>query len=383
MSTKTITVNEMEEIPVQKPIAKIPKSLGIRTIKQKREAFKEFVMVNKTREFWIFTHDNPDPDALASAVGVKTLLEMLGVTDIELFYCGEIDFRNCAMQNVLKIPIKPWSNKNSDTVGPEKPVIIYVDCSNSQQTNVSIPFEPDVSIDHHKTTASKNVLFIHEETGACSTIVTDLIFSLIDQDQLENCFDPEQNEKVSILATALAIGIKTDTQDFTQEQTCESDHEAYKFLIKLIDKDKFKKVISYELPLYVFDSMTVAWKAKSSKSPNFITGLGFLEDNRRGCISFLADFFMRLPGIQTVMVYAIIENHIVCSGRTDSSAFDEQSIVNSVFGNDAGGGKDGMFGAKSQLSLFNTDDMDDEEKNKLWDLVKITVEKRFQQFTEK
>lgn len=387
MSIKPTIITDLEEAAEamsSKPIAKIPKTLGLRAVKNKKEVFKTFLEANKMRPFWIFTHDNPDPDALASALGLKVLLEISGINQIELFYCGDIDFRNCAMQNVLKIPIKQWSDKfQEDINATEKPVIVYVDCSNIQQTNVSIPFDPDIAIDHHKTSASKNTIFIHEETGSCSTIITDLMFNLIDHGSLENCFDPDENEKVNILATALTIGIKTDTQDFTQEQTCEADHEAYKFLIKLADKDKFKKIISYELPLYVFESITVAWKNKNSKSPNFIAGLGFLEENRRGCISFLSDLFMRLPGIQTVLVYAIIGNKIVCSGRTDSSAFDEQSIVNFVFGHDSGGGKDGMFGAQSTLSLFNPEDMDDSGKSKLWELVKMTVEKRFEQFTEK
>lgn len=350
------------------------------SVTDKKDQFLDLIEKNKNKTFWIVTHDNPDPDAIASAFAIKVLLKFLGVSS-EIFYHGEIDFRNSAMQNVLKIPIKHISNKETDKQIDK--FVIFVDCASSKQQNVSIDFEPNIAIDHHKTLPDNpNTLFIHEDIGSCSALITNLIIE-IEKTKSNKIFDPDDNDKISNLATALSIGIKTDTLDFTQEQTAEIDHEAYRFLIKLADKDKFKKIVNYELPPYVFESINVAWENRASKNPNFIAGLGFLDESRKGCISYLADLFMRLPGIQTALVYAVIGDQIICSGRTNSAAFDEQSLINAVFGQGMGGGKEGMFGAKTEFDIFKPSDMEDEDKTKLWELVKRTIEKRFHKFTEK
>lgn len=343
-----------------------------------KKDFLNLVELNKNKTTIIVVHDNPDPDAIASAFAIRFLLKSLGMNS-EIIYAGEIDFRNLSLQNVLKIPLKQITQKDHEY--KENSFVIFIDCANSKQQNVSIPLSPDIVIDHHKTLPDNECLFIHEDVGSCSALVTNLINEI---EELKNTkiFDPD-NEKVAYLATALAIGIKTDTQDFTQEQTTDLDHEAYRFLIKLADKDKFKKIINYELPPYVFDSINLAWENRSAKNPNFITGLGFLDENRKGCISYLADMYMRLQGIQTALVYAIIGDQIICSGRTNSSAFDEQSLINAVFGEDMGGGKEGMFGAKIEFDIFKPTDMEEEDRSKLWDLVKRTIEKRFHKFTEK
>ena len=68
------------------------------SITQSRDKFLELIDKNKNKTFWIIAHDNPDPDAIASAFAMKCLLKFLGVSS-EIFYFGEIDFRNLAESN--------------------------------------------------------------------------------------------------------------------------------------------------------------------------------------------------------------------------------------------------------------------------------------------
>lgn len=362
--------------------------IGNKKVKAKKDGFVKFVTENRHREFAICAHDNPDPDALASAYGMYRILSFLGVTAIQCYYCGEISHpQNRAMRTVLKIPINPWNKTleakliNED----DKPVFIFVDCASTAQKNMSIPFEPDIIVDHHKTVPSKGVLSIHEEVGACSTLIVDLMLSLsIEHDgSVVQCFDVDVDDMKEI-ATALAVGIKTDTLDFLTETTTDDDFKAYKLLSRHFSDDKFQRIVNYELPPYVFDAERSAWENKTYAPPNLIAGLGYIDDSRSDCIPYLADKFMRLQGIQTVVVYGIVGNSIRGSVRTASATLDAENLLDELFGEGNGGAKHGIGGAKAEIpNVFDLSAMDDDERARFWELIKTNVERKFAKVTEK
>lgn len=132
--------------------------IGNKKVKAKKDAFLKFMAENKHRDFIVFSHDNPDPDSLASAYGMYRILGFLGVNSIQMYFCGEISHpQNRAMKTVLKIPINVWTktieNKIINEDDKPKPVFVFVDCISNSQQNMSIPFEPDIAVDHHKTPA--------------------------------------------------------------------------------------------------------------------------------------------------------------------------------------------------------------------------------------
>ncbi len=361
--------------------------IGIKRVRTKRDAFCKFIEDNKSKRFCICAHDNPDPDALASAFGIAWILEFLGVESLGIYYCGEISHpQNRAMNNVLNIPAKQWNEQIEDELGKEDLIHIFVDCVGNQR-NMSIKGEPHIAIDHHKNVAGKNVLFIHDEIGSCSTLVLELMLSIPPIDGGEDgeksyCFDPDA-DGIKGLATALAVGIKTDTLDFRNETTTEHDFKAYKLLSKFVSDDKFHKIVNYELPPYMFDAEEIAWKNRNQQTPNLITGLGFVDKSRGDSIPYLADKMMRLQGIQTVVVYAIIENSIRGSVRTVSAAFDAQKLTDDIFGAGNGGAKHGIGGAKVDFNVFNTSEMNEDQRNILWELTKTSIEGKFQEATQK
>lgn len=356
-------------------------SLGNKRVKSKIVALKEFVEQNKKRQFLICCHDNPDPDAISSAVGMLRVVGFLGVEDAHIVYCGEISHpQNKAMSNVLMMPVKRWKSIEPD----DDAVYIFVDCM-GQQKNMSIPHDPDIVIDHHKGTPAKGVLAIHDEIGACATLVTDLMLSLppIENEGLTfECFDPSI-DGIREIATALAVGIKTDTIDFRSEGTTDFDFQAYKVLTKFMSDDKFMKIVNYELPAYMFDYEEIAWRNKQVDSTNFITGLKFVEQSKSDCIPYLADKFMRLTGIQTVVVYGIVGNSIRASIRTTSASLDCSDLCNDLFGQGNGGAKHGVGGAIVNFTVFDIEDLEDAEKDKFWELTRTQIEKKFIRVTQK
>lgn len=361
--------------------------LGNRRIKAKKDAFLKIVNENKDKKWVVCSHDNPDPDSIASCLGMFQILHFLGVDDKVVTYCGEISHpQNRAMINVLQLRITKWE----DLEIPNDAIFVFVDCSFNQK-NMSIKHSPRIVVDHHKIqTNNKEVLFLHDEVGACSTLVLDLALTITQQEPGDieevptlQCFDPDE-EGTKELATALAIGIKTDTLDFLNETTTETDFQAFRLLGRHLSNEKFGRIVNYEFPPYVLDYEQTAWENKRPEyQPHFITGLGFVDESKSDCIPTIADKFMRLQGVQTVVVYGIVESSIRASVRTSSASLDCQTLCDDVFGKGNGGAKHGVGGARVPFNVFSPVELTAEHRQQLWSLVKAQIESRFERATTK
>ncbi len=365
--------------------------IGNKRVKARKDAFVKLVTENKNKRWYVCSHDNPDPDSIASAVGMLHILHFLGAEDAQAVYRGEISHpQNRAMINVLQTPIRKW--KNGNEVIPEGSLFIFVDCSCGQK-NMTIKVAPQIVVDHHKiSTHNKDILYLHDEVGACSTLIFDLALSIVmpdesDEGEGENpelqCFDPDEDGSKE-LATALAIGIKTDTLDFLAETTTSDDFNAFRILGRHLSDDKFSKIVNYEFPQYVLDFEMIAWQNRRPEfQPNFITGIGFVDETKSDCIPAIADKMMRLQGVQTVVVYGIVtgENAVRASVRTSSASIDCQTLLDDVFGKGNGGAKQGIGGAKVVFNVFSPDEMSAENRDSLWELTKAQIERRFERAT--
>lgn len=359
--------------------------IGNRRIKVKKDAFVKLVNEHRDKKWIICSHDNPDPDSIASCLGMIHILGFLGAEDAVMTYCGEISHpQNRAMINVLQLRITKWGELKP----PEDAVYVFIDCSQGQK-NMSIGRKPRLVVDHHKiSTIDKDILFLHDEVGACSTLILDLALSITHSkepeiDGIEQCFDPDE-EGTKELATALAIGIKTDTLDFLNETTTENDFQAFRLLGRHLSNEKFGRIVNYEYPPYVLDYEKTAWENKRPEfQPHFITGLRYVDESKSDCIPTIADKLMRLQGVQTVVVYGIVDNCIRASVRTSSAALDCQTLCDDVFGKGNGGAKHGIGGARVPFNVFFTKEMSPEERDSFWSLVKSQVEGRFERATTK
>src|SRR6185312_8407434 len=119
----------------------------------------------------IMTHDNPDPDSLAAALGLRTLFESSGIPST--ITIGGIIGRaeNRAMVRELKIDLVPIERLDWKA----HPVVAMVDTQPGTGNN-SLPSgrTADVVIDHHPPRADLAEvpwLDIRTEMGATATIV--------------------------------------------------------------------------------------------------------------------------------------------------------------------------------------------------------------------
>ncbi|MGZ6080616.1 MAG: DHH family phosphoesterase, partial [Myxococcaceae bacterium] len=95
----------------------------------------------------VLTHDNPDPDSIASAVALAFLLEKRAGVEARVVYGGIIGrSENLALVKVLRLPIAPVSQ----VVFDEHDLLALVD-TQAPVGNHSVParYPVEVVLDHH------------------------------------------------------------------------------------------------------------------------------------------------------------------------------------------------------------------------------------------
>ncbi|MEE9610414.1 MAG: NAD-binding protein, partial [Desulfatiglandales bacterium] len=174
--------------------------------KKKLKKLKE-ILTGADKGVAIVTQNNPDPDAIASALTLKRIVESYG-KKADIIYGEEIGHdENKAMINLMAIEMIHRS-KVKDIRAYSKIALIEASIpgvNNPLDKSVT----PDIIIDHHQVDMKKvkgEYVDIRPNVGATSTIMIDYLTHL-------------KKELDEELATALLYGIKTDTRDFTRGTT--------------------------------------------------------------------------------------------------------------------------------------------------------------------
>jgi len=177
----------------------------------------------------ILLHDNPDPDAIASAWGLSYLLKRKLGLNSTIVYSGLIGrAENRALVKVLKIPLIKYDPELLNT----EQSIVMVDCQPYTGNNPLPPdVIPDAIIDHHplrKTTKFKSWAFIDDKIGATSTIIAASF-------KRQKLFMPKK------IATALFYAIRSETKDLGWERT-DIDYSNYLFLLPKVNFQALYKI---------------------------------------------------------------------------------------------------------------------------------------------
>ncbi|HVN71262.1 MAG TPA: DHH family phosphoesterase, partial [Desulfomonilia bacterium] len=205
-------------------------------------AVKILSLVKGKRKVLIVTHENPDPDGIAAAFGLKYLFKKLaGVTSV-IAYDGIIGrSENRSMIKILEIDLVPLNR-----VSPRNfSVIAVVDCQ-PNTGNLILPkgVFPSIIIDHHplrKSSLKAEYLDIPRDVGSTSTIIT----------QYLRILGVEPDRKV---ATALYYGIKSDTRDLGRQST-DADIRASIHLFPHILQKKLSRIEHPDKPRQYFEEL--------------------------------------------------------------------------------------------------------------------------------
>jgi nanoRNase/pAp phosphatase (c-di-AMP/oligoRNAs hydrolase) len=244
------------------------------------------------RRVVVVSHINPDPDSLASMLGLKALIESgQDGKPVILTVDGMIArAENRAMVELIPIPLVPVETVNVD---PESAVIM-VDSQPHTGRRFSEETAPQVVIDHHETGGDlSGVIFqdIRTHLGATSTMVTGY---LIEQKVLVS---PE-------LATALLYGIESETTGYPREAST-LDDGALVWLFPRANKDLLARIRNPKLPQSHFATFQNSLINAFLYRDLIVSWCG--EVSQPDIIAEIADFFIRFDQVNWALAVGLFE----------------------------------------------------------------------------
>jgi nanoRNase/pAp phosphatase (c-di-AMP/oligoRNAs hydrolase) len=291
----------------------------------------------------ILTHDNPDPDALASAYALLKLVESLDGVTARIGFGGFVGrAENRTMVRELELPIFPTWAVNFEDVD----LIALVDTQPGTGNNSLPPDrEAAVVIDHHplrEETTRARFWDVREECGSSSTILTQYL----------------QAAGVALeghLATALFYGIQSETQDLGREAT-EDDIRASLALYPNADRELISRIRYPDLPRAYFQSLHRSLERARTRGPVVVSHVGKLD--YPDLVAELADFYLRYEGAYWSFCIGRWEDDILISVRTSLKDAAAGQLLRRVVGNDGSAGGHGMMaGARVPVGHLSAEDV--------------------------
>jgi len=264
----------------------------------------------------ILPHNDPDPDAIAAAVGLRYLMKERFRVESQIGYRGHIGrAENKALARYLKNPLRRL--QRSDLNSAQK--IALVDTQPSAGNN-PLPANrtADIVIDHHVwNNASHTAQFVdvRPELGASATILTEYL-------QQAGIEPPDH------IATALFYGIQTDTLSLSRKAS-QADVAAYFYLQPRIDVNALVQIEQAQVPLAYFRSIDNAMHAGRIYDDDIV--IAYLGELSYPDLSAeIADFFMRLKGIQWVLCMGVHGEELILSVRSRSKTIGAGKMVRDI-----------------------------------------------------
>ncbi len=238
-----------------------PASFEVASLPAKGKIERLTKMFRGRQRALVLTHDNPDPDSMAAAWALATVLSDRVGVPADIAYGGIIGrAENAAFVKTLKIPI----NHVEDVDMSGYDLFGIVDTQQGVG-NHALPESTlaDIVVDHHPVREEEGTNPFGDvggEYGATSTMLTEYLRAA----RIEP--SPE-------LATALYYGIKADTRDLGR-QTSDPDVDCYLWLFPRIDRELLAQIEHPKLPVRYFRLFHAAIEKARIYSQAVITDLG-------------------------------------------------------------------------------------------------------------
>lgn len=250
------------------------------------------------RRVFIQTHDFPDPDALASAYGLKSLLRHYGL-NATLCYKGYIEALDVMhLIGAYGIDILECSQ----IAGMDRQdKIILADGQKFNANMTDLPGDEVACIDHHP--ANEKCAYLYEDIrncGACSSIIASYFVGA----------GIPLDEKT---ATLLLYGLRTDTANMTRGVTG-LDIDAFKTLFPLADKNMLRQLEGRTMSA---QDLLAFGKAIETILISRRIGIALIPfDCADYIIAQVSDFILRISEVDIAIVYARRAGGIKFSART-------------------------------------------------------------------
>ena len=263
---------------------------------------KDLIELCQGHLVYIQTHNFPDPDAIASAYGLKELLGIYGVESI-LCYDGKIDKLSASkMLDAFHIQLLPYGDLVSDMQETDR--IICVDTQKNGGNVTDFVGDEVACIDHHPTFVE--VEYQYQDiriTGACASLIAEY-------------FALSGNEPSKDAATALLYGLKMDTLQFTRGVT-EFDIKMFEYLFPRCDQEKLAVLERNNMEFSDLKAYGAAIESIELYGKVGFSCIPFSCPD--AMIAILSDFILSLIEVEVAIVYSFREDGIKLSARSESS----------------------------------------------------------------
>ncbi len=299
----------------------------------------------------IFTHNDPDPDSMASALAFSEICKNEGFST-KIYHGGEISHQE-NIELVRLLDIKLYRIENQDELAialKNSSKVVMIETAIPGENNV-LPsdFVPNIIIDHHPTTgdiSASDMVDIRSDVGALSSVMTIYIQQL----------DVKMNPK---LATALLYALKVDTKSFTRKVS-PTDLRAAAFLSPFADEKLLKRIESPPMTPTTVDVIGNAIVNREVKDGVLFSAVGYVKE--RDALPQAAEFLLREGDVKVVGLCGIRGYNIHISARSNDPEVHLGEVVRKAFGElGSAGGHPNSAGVQISLDKVSIKDKSDKE----------------------
>ncbi len=299
----------------------------------------------------ILLHDNPDPDAMGSALGVQLLAARTGV-DVTIQYSGQIrHHENRAFRAVLDLDLDRIDTK-ADLAAEN---VLLVDHNEPRGFDGADDVTPLAVIDHHPGDGTgERFTDVRPGYGACASIVAEYL-DAIGYDPVPSSDPTAAPEGIPpAVATGILYGIQADTDHLTNGCTA-AEFDACEFLYPGVDETLLRRIANPKVDAEMLDVKARAITQRMVRPPYCVADVGTVSNV--DAIAQAAEELIGLEGITAVVVFGTHKGITHLSGRSHDDRVHMGNVLAAVaegIPNSGAGGHARMGGG--QIDQSHLDD---------------------------
>ena len=262
----------------------------------------------------ILTHDNPDPDSLASGKALATLFQEAWGISCRLVYSGLV--ARAENQAVLKRLTPEWEHSDLLPDLKEYIAVAQVDTQPGAGNNRLNTVHPrHIVIDHHYPVREMidAISYADIRTEMGSTVT--MMFQYLEAAGIQP--DP-------ILATAMFYGLKTDTRSLSRGSS-PADEVAFLELLHHLDQQELSKVELASLSRGYFHAFSRGLHSTRLFGKVIVARLGLME--QPDFAAEMADILIRLQDAQAALCLGQHRDTLHISLRTEPMGQNAGKII--------------------------------------------------------
>lgn len=295
---------------------------------KKWQEFRAILERHRGEKMLVVLQGYPDPDNIASGLAHQFLAKAFDIETTLLCFHEVSHQENRALVKRLEINLHLYSEKFD-----LRPYATYAFMDTQKiDTPIADKLEGKTIlsfVDHHKRLGDIPAEFvdIREDVASTSAIYTEYL-----RTQYPQGLNSSETEQVR-LATALMHGIRSDTLALLEASRLEFEAAAY--LWPCIDQALLRKISAQSMAPPVMDMIQKALEHKQVLDNFIFTDVGFVRHEHRDGIPQTAEFLLQREGIDTVLVFGIVDGKTIDGSlRTRSDTINPDTFLKKTFGLD-------------------------------------------------